>query len=131
MNQALFPYARIDISTSVLGDETFETGVGYYTTSRRLVFSQGFKLASGADDCHLMLKNDDVKVYDAESKIKPIDFTPLSNTRSPFVAELSTWLETVSYSKGKESSYHNKNPEKQKLLGPRTRPISYEESPQS
>jgi hypothetical protein len=118
LNKTLFPYARIDISTSVLGDETFETGIGYYTTTKRLILSQGFKLASGPDDCHLILRNDDVTVYDAESKIKLIDLRPLSNTQPPFAAEFSTWLETVSHSKGKASSYHNKNPEKQRLLGP-------------
>lgn len=118
LNKTAFPYARIYISASVLGDEEFETGVGYYTTSNRLVFSPGFKLASGADDCHLILRNDDVKVYDVESELKLIDLKPLSNTQPPFAAEFSTWLETTSYDKGKSSFYRSRDPEKQKLLGP-------------
>ena len=118
LNKDLFPYFRIDISTSVLGDETFESGVGYATTYRRLIFSPGFKLASGADDCHLMLRNDDVKVYDVESELKLIDLKPLSNAQPRFVAEFSTWLETASYDKGKASFYRSKDPEKQKLIGP-------------
>jgi hypothetical protein len=119
LNKTIFPSARIGVRSSLPGDvEFWDAETGYYSNPRSLVFSQGFKLASGADDCHIKLRNDDVKVYDADGKdVRPVDLALVTKTQSPYAAEFSTWLETVSHDKGKAQFVHTRNPEIVKLLG--------------
>lgn len=124
LNETAFPYARIGLKSSLPGDPEFwdaDTGL-YSRASSSYIFSQGFKLAPEADveadDCHVKLKNDDVKLYDAGRKdVGLIDLGKVTKTPPPHAAEFPIWLETVSYDKGKAQFVHTKNPDIAKLVG--------------
>ena len=82
------------------------------------MFSPGFRLVSGADDCKIVLRNEDVTVYDAGGKeVRPISLRGLTESQPPYAAEFSTWLETASHDRGKTPFLHTRNPERAKLLG--------------
>lgn len=100
LNQTTIPYARIGMKTRRPGSSsTWHPKTGWEWSRGSLVFSPGFKLVSGFDDCHLKLRNDDVKVFEDD---KPFDLQNLAGTSGPYVAEFGTWLETVSYDKGRD-----------------------------
>jgi hypothetical protein len=118
LNENSFPYAHIGLDTALPGSDSWDAEAGYDSPIVSAVFSQGFKLVSEADDCHITLRNDDVKFYDADDKnLRPIDLSKLMDTQPPYAVEFSTWLETVSYDKGKATFFHTRKPEKAKLLG--------------
>ena len=127
LNQTTFPHARIGVHGRRPGsDTTWDADVGWTYNETALVFSEGFKLVSGLDDCHIRLRNDDVKVYETHRN-RPvlIDLATLTPTPGPYAAEFSTWLETVSNDRGRATFSHTKNPQTIKLLGGwRTRFIS-------
>lgn len=120
LNKTAFPYARIGVKSSLPGDTEFwDADTGHYSpSSSTFIFSQGFKLVSEDNDCHIKLRNDDVKLYDAGSKdVGPIDLGKVIKTQPPYAAEFSVWLETVSYDKGKAQFVHTRKPHLAKLLG--------------
>jgi hypothetical protein len=119
LNKTLFPSARLGVGSSLPGDhESWDAETGYYSNIRSLIFSEGFKLASDSNDCHIMLRNDDVKVYEVDGKkVTPIDLTKITKSQPPHAAEFSVWLETVSFDKGKRPFLHTKYPGNEQLLG--------------
>jgi hypothetical protein len=119
LNQTTFSHARIGLRARRPGTDTsWDSEVGWTYNETSMVFSEGFKLVSGLDDCHIRLRNADVKVYESESDHPVlIDLTTLASTPGPYAAEFSTWLETVSYDGGRRTFSHTKNPQKVKLFG--------------
>ncbi len=118
LNRTSFPYAHIGLIIGRLGSESWDAETGYSSPAVSAVLSPGFRLVSEADDCHITLRNDDVKMYDADDKeLSPIELSKLTSTRPPYAAEFSTWLETVSYDRGKAPFLHTRNSEKAKLTG--------------
>jgi hypothetical protein len=120
LNKKGFPEARIGLEVPLpLGEEMWdpETMSNHYNYVK-VVFSPGFRLRSAADDCHIWLRNDDVKLYYADDKeAGEIDIRDLMGAEPPYAAEFSTWLETASHDKGKGPFLHTTNPRKLKALG--------------
>ena len=118
LNENSFPYGHIGLDIALPGTDSWDAETGYDSPIISTVFSQGFKLVSNADDCHITLRNDDVKFYNAHDKnLRQIDLGGLLDTQPPYAVEFSTWLETVSHDKGKATFIHTRKPEKAKLLG--------------
>lgn len=119
LNRTSFPYARIGLHVAVTKSvASWDPNVDDSYPAESLVFSPGFRLVSGADDCHILLRNEDVTVYDAGGKdVRPIGLRELTESQPPYAAEFSTWLETASYDGGKAPFLHTRNPEGAKLLG--------------
>ncbi|PWT93501.1 MAG: hypothetical protein C5B55_04485 [Blastocatellia bacterium] len=120
LNRTSFPYARIGLRVAVAKSvDSWNPNVDNRYPDEFLVFSAGFRLASALDDCHLVLRNENITVYDAEDRdIKPIDLKGLTESSPPYVAEFGTWLETVSHNGGKAPFLQSKNPARADVLGP-------------
>ena len=119
LNRTSFPYARIGLRVAVTSSlELWDPSVNSGYPVGSLVFSPRFRLVSGADDCHLLLRNEDVTVYDVWGKdVRPISLRELTESLPPYTAEFSTWLETASHKGGKAPFLYTRNPERAKLLG--------------
>jgi hypothetical protein len=119
LDETSFPHARIGLEIYRPGsDESIYPEEGRIPPIVSAVFSAGFRLASEADDCHLRLMNDDVRLYDEESKdLRPLDLSGVTDTEPPYAAEFSAWLETASHDRGKAPFLHTKDSERAKLLG--------------
>lgn len=119
LNRTSFPYARIGLYVAVTKSvESWNSNVGDDYPGESLVFSPGFRLVSGDDDCHILLRNEDVTVYDAGAKdIRMLGLGELTQSPPPYAAEFATWLETASHDKGKEPFLQTRNPERAKLFG--------------
>src|SRR5215831_576103 len=104
LNQTSFPYARIGLyswatrsKTSV--DPSDDTS---YPAAALLVFTPGFRLGSKPDDCHIVLRNEEVAIYEMRRKeMRPINLKVLTVSQPPYAAEFAVWLETASFGRGK------------------------------
>jgi hypothetical protein len=120
LNRTGFPNARIGLIVT-----SSEIGPYHPRTIKRnrhtesFVFSAGFGLISGPNDCHIVLRNEGVLVYDASKKknLKAINLSEMSESQPPYAAEFSVWLETASDDGGKRPYLQTRNPERAELLG--------------
>jgi hypothetical protein len=120
LNKKGFPEAHIGLEIGLpLGEAMWDSETASYQHPYlKVVFSPGFKLLSSPDDCHIWLRNENVKLRDADDKeASEIGLKDLMGKAPPYAAEFSVWLETASHDKGKGPFRYTGNPKKLQALG--------------